>query len=376
MTDDFDRYRRAKKRRGGRTDAGGSASGWLVIGLLVLLNVLAWSYALPGYRAMVTASPDDGSSITAQAPPSSGGGAPSDSLIQPGTILTQREADELAVAFLDVGQGDAVFIQTPNNKNLLLDTGEGSNPDFKFARQVDAANELILPFFRRNKISGLDYFITSHPHSDHIGGAYSIIKEMTIDEIWAAGYNHPSRSKKDMLNAIKQKKANGANLTFKVPRGAKGTLTEGQKLDLGPSVKAWLLRTAPHAENVNQSSLVILLQYGEVGMLFTGDTERAGEKELIRTWGRQLDVDVLKVGHHGSRTSTILPFAKTVRPDYSVIMVGHYNTFGHPTKEVLSRLRRLGSTVYRTDKHGSIFMFTDGRSIDVSNVAAVSAVND
>lgn len=297
--------------------------------------------------------------------------------LHPGLLLTDKKPDEMALVFFDIGQGDAIFFQTPTGENVLIDSGEGSNPDFKFARAVAAAKKLILPFFRRNKIKHLDYFITSHPHSDHIGSSYEIVDNVSIDEVWAAGYEHPSTSKKDLLNAIEQKKQGSSDVKFKIPSKAGGTLEEGQALDLGPAVKGWLLRTAPHkAENPNQASLSLLVYYGETGILLTGDTERHGEKEMIKNWSDQLDVEILKSGHHGSRTSNIKPFINMVKPEHSVIMVGHYNTFGHPNEVVLSRLKRAGSKIHRTDKDGTIFMFLDGKSIDVRKKPAVSAVND
>lgn len=371
-TNDFKRYRRGKNKHGGRVDEGGSYFGWLLIGLLVLLTAGAWTLAVPGYQRMVSegGKPDRVEQANVSSPDRN-----EDRTLQPGTILTQRESDELAVAFLDVGQGDAIFMRTPSGKNILVDSGEGSNPDFKFARSVGAARNLILPFFRRNKIEELDYFVTTHPHSDHIGSSYEIIKNIPIEKVWAAGFDHPSRSKKDMLNAIDYKKSS-SDIELHVPEEAGGTLQEGQRLDLGTASKGWLLRTAPNAENPNAASLVLLVAYGETKFLLTGDTEKHGEQGLIRKWGEQLNADVLKVGHHGSTTSSIRPFVKTVQPDHSVIMVGHYNSFGHPNDSILSRLKRAGSRVHRTDQDGTIFTFSDGESIEVEARPAVSAVND
>lgn len=369
---DFEGYRRGKQRHGGRLDEAQSRFGWILIGVLLLVNAGAWTVAVPGYQRMVTegGNPDSVETETPEAPERS-----ENTTLQPGTILTERERDELAVAFLDVGQGDAIFIRTPSGKNVLVDSGEGSNPDFKFARSVGSAQNLILPFFRRNKIERLDYFVASHPHSDHIGSSYEIIRNTPVEDVWAAGYDHPSRSKKDMLNAIESKQSS-SDIELHVPEGAGGTLTPGQKLDLGPATKGWLLRTNPDAENPNAASLVLLIVYGETGFLLTGDTEKHGERELIREWGEQLDVDVLKVGHHGSTSSSIPPFVETVQPDHSVIMVGHYNTFGHPNDSIMSRLKRAGSQIHRTDEDGTIFVFSDGRSVELETRPTVSAVNE
>jgi competence protein ComEC len=366
----FERYRKGKELHGGRIRTSSALPGWILIVLLVVLNFAAWPFAVTGYQKMVeTGGKPESVQVNA------GSDDRRNSTLQPGTLLTEREPDELAVVFLDVGQGDAIFLRTPTGENILVDSGEGSNPDYKFARAVAAAQDLILPFFRRNRIEELDYFITTHPHSDHIGSSYEVIKNTSIQEVWAAGYDHPSTSKKDMLNAIESKKST-SELAFKVPAGAGGTLKEGMQLDLGPGTRGWLLRTAPNAENTNESSLVLLFYYGETGILLTGDAEHAGEKELIKQWGKQLDVDILKTGHHGSRTSSIPPFVETVQPEHSVMMVGHYNTFGHPSDEVVSRLKRAGSQIHRTDQDGTIFMFTDGSSIRIRKEPAVSAVND
>lgn len=371
MTNNFDRYRQGKKEHGGRIDRKTTRTGWFLLVALIVLNAAAWSYAVPGYRKMVAVGVETTVAPRRLATTSH---SKKNKPLQPGFILTRRDSNEMAFAFLDVGQGDAIFFQTPYGKNVLVDSGEGSNPDFKFARPVKAGKRLILPFFRRNKIRKLDYFIITHPHSDHIGSAGDIIKNMTIDEVWAAGYSHPSRSKKDMLNAIEYKKSR-SDLEFKIPQAKGGTLKEGQPLALGPGVKGWLIRTAPDAGNTNLSSLVLLIYYGETGVLLTGDTEKSGERQLVRKWGDQLNVEVLKVGHHGSRTSSIPPFINVVKPQHSVIMVGQYNSFGHPTDEVLSRLKQAGSRIHRTDRDGTIFMFLDGHSISVETKPAVSAVN-
>ena len=366
----FERYRKGKELHGGRIQTTSVLPGWILIVLLVVLNFAAWPFAVTGYQKMV-ATGGKPESVQVDA----GSDDRRNSNLQPGTLLTEREPDELAVVFLDVGQGDAIFLRTPTGENILVDSGEGSNPDFKFARSVGAAKNLILPFFRQNKIEELDYFVTTHPHSDHIGSSYEIIKNTPIDEVWAAGYDHPSRSKKDMLNAIDSRKST-SDIELHVPEETGGTLEEGQRLDLGTATKGWLLRTAPNAENTNASSLVLLVAYGETEFLLTGDTEKHGERGLIRKWGEQLDADVLKVGHHGSTSSSIRPFVKTVKPDHSVIMVGHYNSFGHPNDSILSRLKRAGSRVHRTDQDGTIFMFSDGESVEVESRPAVSAVND
>lgn len=379
MTNEFDRYRQAKQEHGGRTDKRSGLVGWGIVGVLAILSVTAWVFAVPGYQSLAQSSSSPTSRASTNPPetpdrPSTGGG--SKDKVLPGYLLTERKPNETAIVFLDVGQGDAIFIQTPDKKNMLIDSGEGQNPDHEYARKVDAANELILPFFRQNNIQKLDYYIGSHPHSDHIGSAADIFNAMPVGEVWIAGKEHPSKSKESMLKAIKKN-----NITLKAPVEVGGTLKEGQKFMLGKYVKGWILRTAPQEDNINNSSLAMLLYYGDVGMIFAGDTEGSreggglGEQELIKKWGDQLDVEILKINHHGSRFSSAPKFIDVVEPDHSVFMVGHYNTFGHPTPEVISRVKEVGSKVHRTDQDGTIYMFTDGKNIRVLNRRDFSAEN-
>ncbi|MFP4687929.1 MAG: ComEC/Rec2 family competence protein, partial [bacterium] len=283
--------------------------------------------------------------------------------VQPGMLLTERKPHELAIVFLDIGQGDAIFIQSPEQKNMLIDTGEGSNPDYEYARKVDAANKLILPFLASNKIEKLDYLIGTHPHSDHIGAANDILENIPVDETWIPGADHPSTSKEDLLNAIEK-----TGVPLKVSDEAGGTLKIGREIDLGAGVSAWVLHMDPHAtDDINNSSIVILIYYGENSILLTGDAHGEAETKMIEKWGDQLNVDVLKVSHHGSRTSTSIPWVEFTRPKHSVFQVGSYNTFGHPTDEVVNRLKEVGSEIHRTDEDGTIFMFLDGKDIRVLN---------
>ncbi len=278
-------------------------------------------------------------------------------------LLQERKPHEMAIVFLDVGQGDAIFIQTAKQQNILIDAGEGGRPDFAQAQSVYAGERLIVPFLRCNNINRLDYFITSHPHSDHIGGGPEVISSLEIGELWISGKDHPTSANEALLQ-----EAERWGVKVEAPQEVGGSLLPGTKIELDCGAQLWLLYTNPDAENVNDSSLVVKLRYGETSAMFTGDLEFPGEERLIIHWGEQLDVDILKVGHHGSvRTSTSYPFARIVSPEYSVFTVGAYNTYGHPSPEVIDRLRELGSQIYRTDEEGTIFAFLDGEKIRIEN---------
>jgi competence protein ComEC len=349
----FDQYRAAKQQYGGRIrGASLDWKKWVVPAVLLVFTAICWAFAIPGYLSL---SNSQAASAQTAEPTNTG------PKVQPGALLTERKPDELAIVFLDIGQGDATFIQTPEQKTMLIDTGEGDNPDFEFARKVDAGNRLILPFLARNKIERINYFVGTHAHSDHIGAAEAILKNIPVDKVWIPGANHPSVSKIALLDAIKE-----TGVPLKVSAQVGGTLKIGQEIDMGAGIKAYILYMDPKShENINNSSIVILIRYGENSVLLPGDAESEVELKIIKKWGDQIHADVLKAGHHGSRTSSTQPWIDFVKPEHTVFMVGSYNTFGHPTDEVIHRVKEAGSKVHRTDEDGTIFMFMDGKNIRI-----------
>ena len=351
----FDQYRRAKKIHGGRKKADTNWKPWVFIGTLFLITAVSWFFAGPGYLSLGEATDDSVRRVERDERRRS---VPDEI----GFLLTERKPHEMALVMLDVGQGDALFIQTPDRTNILIDSGEGQNPDYEHSPEVDAANRVIIPFLQRNKIEELDYFIATHPHSDHIGGAYDLLTQVPVNHVWDAGMDQPTTSYENMLNAIQQ-----TGTEIDMPEAAGGLLQSGKEIDFGGNVKGWLLWTDPHAGDVNNSSLVLKVRYGNNSALLTGDLEGRhrfdAEAQLISKWGDQLDVDVLKIAHHGSRNSSRQEFVDITSPEHALIPVGAYNTFGHPTDEVLSRLREAGSQIHRTDEDGTVFMFMDGENI-------------
>ncbi len=285
-----------------------------------------------------------------------------------GRVVTplERKSDELLVAFLDVGQGDAVFLQFPDGTNILLDVGEGDYERHDVL--VNAADNIILPYLEENNITELDYFVSSHPHSDHIGAAHDLIRELSPDRAILSGRSHTTTTYEMMMEALFEQQ-----VPVNSPVEADGTLNTGDELSI-PEVEFRLMRAAPEHRNLNEASLTFRLQYGDVSFLFTGDTEDEGEAELVEEWGSDLDSTVLKVGHHGSRTSSNPEFLRTVSPRQAIIMVGGYNTYGHPHPSVVSRLEEHGATVHRTDEHGSIMMATDGETLRYYRSSELSAV--
>lgn len=246
--------------------------------------------------------------------------------------------NNMVTHFIDVGQGDCILIQV-NNKNLLIDSGT-----------TDSRKKLI-KYLKNNKIKKLDYVVATHPHEDHIGGMASIIKAFDIGEFYAPKATASSEAFVDMVIALKNK-----NIKINV---AKPSIS----LNLGPSTSCVMLSpTSSTYENVNNYSSVIKVSYKSSNYLFMGDTEELAEQELIKN-GYDLKSQVLKVGHHGSKTSTSKEFLDIVSPEISIISCGFYNTYNHPNKGTLGKLKKINSIVYRTDLDKNIVLISDGLKI-------------
>ena len=203
-------------------------------------------------------------------------------------------------------------------------------------------------------IGTLNIVISTHPHEDHIGGLISVINSFKVNNVIDAGINHTSATFKEYLKAVKAK-----NINYLTP-------SPGESFDLATDVK--LIVYGPYnryISDLNNSSVVVKLIYGSTSFLFEGDAESKEESQLI-SGGLDLSATVLKVGHHGSKTSSTLKFLKKVNPKISVISVGKGNSYGHPAKTTIDNLLSLGSTVYRTDTTGDIIIESDGSTVNVT----------
>lgn len=336
--DKFSRYRRATEPVRPVT-----WPGWVAAAVMLAAAVAVWLHAIPVYFP----ADDDGVA------PAGSGALPS-----AGQIRGWKRPGELAVVYLDIGQGDAIFIQTPRGKNILIDSGEGKTPDSKYLRTADAADRVIFPFFRQIGVTHVDIMMASHPHSDHMGSMHELIssRNLTVGQLWISGFIQNTVANKKLLKSVERRK---------VPVLAPNPAELPIKLDLGQEIAAYILCADPNAEDANNSSMILKLTYGHVTFLFTGDAEIDAEKSCAVRWGHTLKSDVLKVGHHGSRTSSTQVFLNQVKPEVAVISVGSYNTFGHPHEPPLKRLEAIGAKIYRTDEQGGIFIFSDGKTYRV-----------
>jgi len=244
--------------------------------------------------------------------------------------------NEIIVAFLDVGQGDSILIWSRDNA-VLIDGGE--------AREGNT----VLGYLRRAGITRLDYVIATHPHSDHIGGLVAMLSRMEIGQVLMPDVVHTTATFENFLAVIEN---NG--ISTAAPE-------EGEWIQAG-IIRLHVLAPLPGHRNLNDASIVVRLVYGGTSFLFTGDAEAASERTMMAS-GRELGSDVLKIGHHGSQTSTTEGFLDAVAPMAAVIQVGRGNRFGHPHPDVMARLMARGIMVYRTDEMGTIIMATDGDRI-------------
>ncbi len=245
----------------------------------------------------------------------------------------------LKVHIIDVGQADAILIQLPSGQNMLIDAGKSS----------DAYT--VVNYLKNKGINKLDHVIGTHPHEDHIGGLDVVIKSFDIGKVYLPRVTQTTETYENSVLAIK-------NEGLKVTE-AKG----GLKLAVGQGATAELL--APNGtgyEELNNYSAVLRLVFGNTSFLFAGDAEDISEAEMISA-GYNLKADVLKVGHHGSSSSTSAAFIKAVSPKHAVICVGKDNDYGHPHVETLAKLSTAGIKLFRTDLQGTIIATSDGKTI-------------
>ena len=249
-------------------------------------------------------------------------------------------SQNLRVTFFDVGQGDAIFIEAPGGNQILVDGGPDSRILAKLGR--------IMPFWD----GSLDLLIVTHPHADHLAGLLDVLKRYDIGMVMTSDVGHGTPEYAEWQALVKR---------YSVPVVI---ARKGQRIDAGSGVIFDILSpaedAAASASDPHDANIVSRLSYGETTILLTGDAEKALEHRLVFEAPDMLDADILKVGHHGSKTSSTEVFVKAVSPDMAVISAGKKNRYGHPHADVLERFARLGIPVFRTDQMGNITIESDG----------------
>lgn len=248
-------------------------------------------------------------------------------------------SDTLKVYITDVGQADSILIRD-GNYNMLIDAGNNSD------------GEKLVKYYKELGITSFKYVFASHPHEDHIGGMDDIINNFDIENFYMPDKLSTTKTFEDMLDALERK-----NLKYIVPK-------VNDKLSLNNS-NINVIYVGSDESDINDSSIVLKLNYFSNSFLFTGDLGSNKEKEILNS-GANIKADVLKVGHHGSSYSTASLFLDKVNPSFAAISVGKNNIYKHPASSTLEKLNKRGIKVYRTDLDGTILFESNGKDISVS----------
>ena len=253
------------------------------------------------------------------------------------TSVSTFSGDTLRVNYIDVGQGDSIFIQLPNKETMLIDAGE--------AYEVDN----VINYLNNLGIKKIDYVVGTHPHTDHIGGLEEVINTFDVGTIYMPKVSSNSKTFEDLLTTI-------SNKGLKVKTAKSGVVVfdeDNLKLE-------FIAPNSDNYSNLNNYSAVLKLTYLDNTFLFMGDAETLSEDEITS----DVDADVIKVGHHGSDSSSSVEFVKKVSPEYAIIMVGEGNSYNHPYQSIIDRYESVGAKVLRTDLDGNIVCDSDG--VDVT----------
>ena len=261
-----------------------------------------------------------------------------------------RTRGTLRVSIIDVGEGDAVLVEFPRGEIMLVDAGP-------LTGTYDAGEMVVVPFLRRRGITRVDLLVLTHPHSDHFGGAPSVIRHFDVKRVVDSGQPERSSLYSNYMGAVN---ASGA------PRL---TVKKGEMIDASSDVRVYVLSPIPELlvtdtldqkANLNNTSVVLRIVYGSISLLLAGDAERLSEDWMTSSYGDFLCSTMLKAGHHGSSTSSSEQFLKCVRPSFVAISVGKNNKFHHPSASVLRRFGSMELEIMRTDDDGAIIVETDG----------------
>jgi competence protein ComEC len=301
------------KRRSGRR------LPWLLItALVIVLVVIAAGRLLPNIVGMPSLA------NTASTP-------------KPGS-----PAGKMIVSVLDVGQGDSILVRTPAGQTILID---GGPPGAGLPTILKSAG-----------VSTIELLVVTHPDADHIGGLPATIQQFPVKEVWTSGSTSTSTIFEDLIDAIT---ASGAKYQ-EVTRGGRAVAGDVQITVLNPGPNL--------AEDTNENSVVLRMQYKEISFLFTGDAGSEAEAQMVQS-GETLRSTVLKVGHHGSTSSSTMPFLRAVRPAVAIWSAGRNNDYGHPHQETVANLQAMGTKIYGTALNGTVTATTDGSALWVTTSA-------
>ena len=258
----------------------------------------------------------------------------------PSSVPTEvAEGSSFEIHYIDVGQADAALVLC-DGQAMLIDGGNAED------------SNLIYAYLKKLSLDHLQYIVCTHAHEDHVGGLAGALNYATVDVAFSPVTSYDSRAFGNFVTYLDKQ---GVSIT--IPKA-------GDSFSLG-SATVSILGPINSSDDPNNTSIVLRIVYGDTSFLFTGDAEREEEQDILNA-GYTLDSTVLKVGHHGSETSTSYVFLREIMPEYAVISVGTGNSYGHPTDAVLSRLRDADVKVYRTDLQGDVICTSDGKTVSFS----------
>ncbi len=241
---------------------------------------------------------------------------------------------DLKVYYLNVGQADSILIENAGSY-MLIDAGNNS----------DGKN--LVDYFKKKGITKFDYVIATHAHEDHIGGMDDVLNNFKVDHFYMPDVLTTTKTFEDVITALENN-----NISLEVPKIDEMFILGGVKFNV--------IHVGKEGDDLNDTSIVVRALYGDTSFLFMGDATSNVEKDILNKY---LDSDVLKVGHHGSRYSSTTTFLNKVTPEYAVISVGDDNSYQHPHEEGLSRIKKSGAKIYRTDRDGTIVAVSDGKDV-------------
>ncbi len=258
--------------------------------------------------------------------------------------LAPSDMEKLSVHYIDVGQGDSIYI-TSDGEGMLIDCGESRD------------SERVISYLDGMGITKIDYVVGTHPHSDHMGGMSKIVEHFDIGEMIV-----PHIDDSDTPTTKYYEKF----LTACAEKGLSLTEAElGRKIEIGDAELEIIAPNSEDYSNVNNYSVSFVMYHGENSFIFTGDAEKLAEEEMI-DGGKLADIDVYKTGHHGSDTSSSEKFLEIIKPDYAVISCGEGNSYGHPCDITIENLSKYTDKIYRTDLCGTVVIESDGKELSVT----------
>ena len=244
----------------------------------------------------------------------------------------------LSIHMIDVGQGDSILVQTPTNKNILIDGGD------------EDSENIIISYLRQKRIKTIDIIIATHPDSDHIGSLDNIIKKFNVNSIYMPEQSTDSEAYQNLINSCTDK-----NLSIQ-------HLYKNDVLNIDNNINIYVLSPSYIQEESNLNSIVFKLTFNDNSFLFMGDAEEENEKEILHSF-KLNNINFIKIGHHGSNSSSSIEFIKKISPDIAAISCGYKNQYGHPHREVINNLKQNHVSIYRTDRIGDIVFYSDGEII-------------